>query len=360
LAGYPIEDIAHGASFEEAAWLLLHDRRPTPEQLEALRGALRRRRALPEATLDVLRAAAAVPLPPMQAMAMAAATLPLGSGAHSASDSTPSPAAELGFSDDELTLLARMPRLVSTYARLRDGLAPMTDGLADGGAAQDLLYTLGASEPSPAAVRALDTYLVTVADHGANASTFTARVVVSTGAGIFESILGALGALSGPLHGGAPGPALDLVKEIGSPERAETVLRAKLDAGERLMGFGHRVYKVRDPRAEVLSQAARRLYEDPASGADAGLYALTRHVEREAVRLLDLYKPGRRLRANVELYTALLLDGLGLGGDLFTPVFAIGRTAGWLAHGHEQRREAKLIRPRLHYTGAEGRSWPID
>ncbi|MEO1085039.1 MAG: citrate/2-methylcitrate synthase, partial [Acidobacteriota bacterium] len=348
LAGFAVEEIAPRATFEEAAWLLRHNRRPTEGELHDLRSALTDRRALPSTTLDVLRAAAADDLPPMKALTLAAATFALGGG-------PPAPEA-LGFDDVELTLLARLPRAVGTYARLRDGHPPVTTA-SDGGVAEDLLLTLTGAAPAAGAVRALDTYLVTVADHGVNASTFAARVIISTGAGTLESVLGALGALAGPLHGGAPGPALDLVREIGAPDRAESVLRKKLDAGERLMGFGHRVYKVRDPRAEVLSRAARLLYEDPSSGADAGLYALTRHVESEAVRLLDEYKPGRRLRANVELYTALLLDGLGLGGDLFTAVFAVGRTAGWLAHGHEQRRDGKLIRPRLHYVGAEGRTW---
>ncbi|MEM8996944.1 MAG: citrate/2-methylcitrate synthase [Acidobacteriota bacterium] len=348
LAGYPIEEIAPRATFEEAAYLLRHDRLPTADELGELRAALADRRSLPRTTLDVLRAAAADDLPPMRALTLAAATFALGGGR--------SAPGALGFDDAELTLLARMPRAVGTYARLRDGQPPITSAGA-GGVAEDLLFTLTGAGPAAGAVRALDTYLVTVADHGANASTFTARVILSTGAGTLESVLGALGALAGPLHGGAPGPALDLVREIGEPGRSESVLRTKLDAGERLMGFGHRVYKVRDPRAEVLSRAARLLYEDPSSGADRSLYALTRHVEDEAVRLLDEYKPGRRLRANVELYTALLLDGLGLGGDLFTAVFAVGRTAGWLAHGHEQRTDGKLIRPRLHYAGAEGRTW---
>ena len=197
-----------------------------------------------------------------------------------------------------------------------------------------------------------------MADHGLNASTFTARVIVSTGSDVLSAVVGALGALKGPLHGGAPGPALDMVLEIARPERAEAFLRAKLERGERLMGFGHRVYRVRDPRAEVLRDAAEGFF---AADGDAELYHLTHHVEQQAVALLAEYKPGRRLETNVELYTALLLHGLGLPSDLFTPVFAMGRTAGWVAHCREQRAEGRLIRPRLVYDGPEDRSWvPVE
>jgi citrate synthase len=154
--------------------------------------------------------------------------------------------------------------------------------------------------------------------------------------------------LKGPLHGGAPGPALDMVFEIGDAARAEAVLRQKFDRGERLMGFGHRVYKVRDPRADVLGAAAARMY---ARAGDAKLYDLARAVEATALKLLEEYKPGRRLKTNVEFYTALLLHGLGLDTALFTPTFAIGRIAGWTAHCFEQRAVGRLIRPQSVYVG---------
>src|SRR5581483_10880557 len=142
--------------------------------------------------------------------------------------------------------------------------------------------------------------------------------------------------------------ALDMVFEIGDPSRAEAVLRRRIESGEKLMGFGHRVYKVRDPRAEVLAAAAERLY---ARGGDAALYALARHVEATAVRLLEEYKPGRRLQTNVEFYTALLLHGLGLETPLFTPVFAMSRASGWIAHAFEQRQANRIIRPQSEYVG---------
>ena len=200
----------------------------------------------------------------------------------------------------------------------------------------------------------METYLNTVTDHGFNASTFTARVIVSTRSDLISGITGAVGALKGPLHGGAPGPALDMVFEIGTPERAEGVLREKLDRGERLMGFGHRVYRVRDPRADVLAAAAERFY---GHGGDRGLYDLARSVEATALRLLNERKPDRRLDTNVEFYTALLLHGLGFSTDLFTPLFAVGRVAGWTAHALEQLATGRLIRPESAYVGEKGRRW---
>jgi citrate synthase len=171
-------------------------------------------------------------------------------------------------------------------------------------------------------VRALETYLNTVCDHGLNASTFAARVIVSTRSDLISAVTGAVGALKGPLHGGAPGPALDMIRDIAAADRAEEVIQAKLERGERLMGFGHRVYRTRDPRADVLAAAAQQFY---ASEGDREFYALAQHVEKTALRLLARRKTSRRLDTNVEFYTALLLHGLGFSVELFTSIFAIGR-----------------------------------
>src|SRR5437899_1213381 len=200
-------------------------------------------------------------------------------------------------------------------------------------------------------VRGLDTSLSTVVAHGLNASRFTARVITSTGSDLVSAVVGAIGALKGPLHGGAPGPALDMVFEIGDAARAEEVLRRKIESGEKLMGFGHRVYKVRDPRADVLAAAAEQLL-----GGDP-LYDLAKNVERTAIRLLEEYKPGRRLQTNVEFYTPLLLHGLGLEVGLFTPTFAISRVSGWIAHAFEQRNANRIIRPQSEYVGPRDRKW---
>jgi len=282
-------------------------------------------------TETLLRDAAREQLEPMDALRMAAGTLIAHSDAEGAE-----------------VLMGSFPTIVAAYWRLLHGQEPLLPR-PELGLAANYLYMLNGSEPHEELVRGLETYLNTVIDHGLNASTFTARVIASTGSDFVSAITGAVGALKGPLHGGAPGPALDTVFEIGEASRAEAVLRGKIEAGERLMGFGHRVYKVRDPRADVLAAAAERMFT---RAGDMRLYELARVVESTALRLLEEHKPGRRLQTNVEFYTALLLHGLGLEVPLFTPTFAIGRVAGWIAHAFEQRRAGKLIRPQSHYVGA--------
>jgi citrate synthase len=343
LAGYRVEDLAPRARFEEVAYLLLHGVLPAPAEAAAFARRLAERRGLAPAVLDVLRAAVAAHVPPMDALRMAGALLSLGR----AEDPL----------DDAIAAIAAFPTIVGTYWRLRSGAEPIEVG-GDLSHAAHYLQQLSGVDPTPARVRAMDTYLNTVCDHGLNASTFAARVIVSTRADVISAITGAVGALKGPLHGGAPGPALDMVFEIGAAERAEPVIRAKLARGERIMGFGHRVYRVRDPRADVLSAAAREFYGD---GGDAELYGLARSVEATALRLLREHKPERRLATNVEFYTALLLHGLGLPTELFTPTFAVGRVAGWSAHCLEQIRDGRLIRPQSTYVGPAPRRYqPVE
>ena len=332
IAGYAVEDLAPYARFEEVAFLLLYARLPDPSELARFTQDLAGRRALPRAGFDVLRAAAAQ-APPMDVLRMAAALLSLGRQENPL--------------DDAMTAIACFPTIVGAYWRVRNGEAPVPVRPDLPHAAHYLQQVFGA-EPSAERARALETYLNTVCDHGLNASTFAARVIVSTRSDVISAITGAVGALKGPLHGGAPGPALDMVFEIGTPERAEPVIRAKLDRGERLMGFGHRIYRVRDPRADVLAQAAQRFYS---SGGDQSLYELAQQVEATALRLLRERKPERRLDTNVEFYTALLLHGLGFPSALFTPTFAVGRVVGWSAHCLEQLREGRLIRPQSAYVG---------
>ena len=349
VAGFPVEEISRLATFEEVLHLLWHDALPNIGELAYLREELARRRHLPRATLDLLRAAASEGTPPMDALRMAAGTASLQTGG------LPS-GADRAY-DDALTVTARFPTIVAAYRRLLDGEEPLEPDPHLGHAA-NYLYMLNGAVPGEGSVRALETYLNTVADHGLNASTFAARVIVSTRSDLVSAVVGALGALKGPLHGGAPGPALDVVFEIGEARRAEPVLREKLGREERLMGFGHRVYKVRDPRADVLASAAELLY---ATDGDEALYALALEVEETALNLLAEYKPGRNLQTNVEFYTALLLHGLGLPTELFTPTFAVGRVAGWTAHCFEQLERGRLIRPQSEYVGAREREWiPIE
>lgn len=214
--------------------------------------------------------------------------------------------------------------------------------------ADDYLRMATGGQLEPAKARALDHYLVTVSDHGMNASTFTARVIASTGSDLVSATVGAVGALKGPLHGGAPGPVLDMLDAIGAPNNAERWLTHELEAGRRIMGMGHRIYRVRDPRAAVLEQAIEEL---EAAGVSTGRLTLARAVERAAAQLLRAKYPGRSLQANVEFYTAVLLDTVGLPRGAFAPTFAVARMAGWCAHVAEQRSVGKLIRPASKYTG---------
>jgi citrate synthase len=214
--------------------------------------------------------------------------------------------------------------------------------------AADVLRMLSGVEAAPASVAALNAYWCTVVDHGMNASTFTARVVTSTGSDAISAVVAALGALKGPLHGGAPGPVLDMLDAIGDPSQARTWLEQELGGGRRIMGMGHRIYRVRDPRAAALERAIRKL---EASGVPARRLPLARVVEREAERLLAERHPNRPLRANVEFYTAVLLDAVQVPRSLFTPMFAASRVAGWCAHIDEQRAVGRLIRPASTYVG---------
>ena len=355
IAGFALEEIAERASFEEVLHLLWYDSLPGAERLAAFTEDLASRRRLPEATWSLLRSAAAERRSPMDALRMAAGAFELGSGG--GEDGPLTGRAPEGVSDEAfeqaMTAVSRTPTVVAAYYRLLGGEEPVEPD-SELSHAANYLYMLNGEQPTPEQSQALETYLNTVCDHGMNASTFAARVIVSTRSDVVSAVLGAVGALKGPLHGGAPGPALDVVFEIGELQRAEPVLRQKLERGERLMGFGHRIYKVRDPRADVLARAAERLYE---TDADKDLYELARGVEKTAIRLLEEYNPGRKLDTNVEFYTALLLHGLDLPTEVFTPTFAVGRSAGWTAHCFEQMIQDRLIRPQSEYTETGGRRW---
>ena len=228
--------------------------------------------------------------------------------------------------------------------RRKAGLAPLAPDPSAGHAA-DLLRMIGGRAPGAGQAAALDAYLVTVIDHGLNASTFAARVTASTRAGLVSAALAGLSALKGPLHGGAPGPVIDMLDAIGVASHARAWLDAALDRGDRLMGFGHRVYRVRDPRADALKAAIRRL------GVDEGRLALGEAVEAAALEILRARKPDRPLETNVEFYTALLLEALAIPPSAFTCIFAAGRVAGWTAHAWEQIATGRLIRPRSVYVG---------
>jgi len=355
IGGFALEELAPNATYEEVLHLLWHDRLPTTAECHALQRQLADARELPAGTYETLQRAAHAGAPAMDGLRMGVAMLSLA-------DPDPTDASTGAQLRRAVSLVARFPTLVATYWRLVRGERPLDPDPRLPHAA-NYFYMLTGEVPDAAVVRALETYLNTVVDHGMNASTFTARVITSTGSDMVSALAGAVGALKGPLHGGAPGPALDMVFEIQARAQrsgrslaieAESLIRGTIEAGGRIMGFGHRVYKVRDPRADVLGAAATRLFE---RAGDLRLYEDARIVEEVALRVLHTLKPDRRLETNVEYYTALLLHGIGMESALFTPTFAVGRAGGWTAHVLEQAAQNRLIRPSSVYVGGRDGHW---
>lgn len=323
ICGHSLDELAGRTSFEEMAEMMLGGLLPEARGVPAALGAARRE------LFETIVADASLPsaLGPVEQMRALTALIPDGEDAATV-----------------LKLLAAPAVFTPAVLRMAKGLAPIAPDPTLSQAA-DTLRMLTDRAPTPEQAAALDTYLVTVADHGLNASTFAARVVASTRAGLVSAVIAGIGALKGPLHGGAPGPVIEMLDAIGAPQNARPWLEAALDRGDRLMGFGHRIYRVRDPRADALKGALRQL------GADAGRLALAEAVEQAALAILRERKPGRTLETNVEFYTALLLEALGFPPEAFTCVFALGRTTGWLAHAREQIAGGKLIRPQSVYVG---------
>ena len=327
--GYNIHDLAGNVSFEEVAHLLWFGHLPNATELADLKAQLAAERTIPEPVAHVINALPAT-TEPMDALRTAVSAW----GAVSVKGK---PTIE-----QAIAVTARFPLFLAAFHRQRNGQDTL-ESRPELDHAANYLYLLSGQTPSEQHVRALNAYLVLLADHGMNASTFTARVVASTESDIASSVVAALGALKGPLHGGAPSKVLDMLQAIGTPERAESWLRDAMARDQRIMGFGHRVYKTEDPRAEELRDMARI-----ASPQD---FALARRVEELTVALLEEQKPGRRLYTNVEFYSAGLLSSVGLTGDLFTPAFALSRVSGWTAHILEQVGDNRLIRPDADYTG---------
>lgn len=330
--GYNIHDLARNTSFEEVAYLLWYGQLPNQAQLAGLRAQLAAQRTLPTSVMRVLRTLpdTAEPMDMLRTVA----------SAWGAGTITGKPTVE-----QAIALSARFPVFLAAFQRLRNGQEPL-ESRPELGHAANYLYLLTGKVPEQQHVQALDAYLVLLADHGMNASTFTARVVASTESDIVSATVAAVGALKGPLHGGAPSKVQDMLNAIGTVENAEPWIRHAISSGERLMGFGHRVYKTYDPRAEELRELARL--------ADPQEFVLAQRVEEVALALLEEEKPGRHLYTNVEFYSAVLLASVGLPGDLFTPTFAVSRVAGWTAHILEQVGNNRLIRPDADYTGPIG------
>src|SRR5580658_679170 len=328
IRGYSVEELAGHSTYEAAARLLLDGFFDNlPADLAPALGAARADVFAHVAALD----ATLLALTPMEAMRALTARLADGD--------------DLGTA---LRLIAAPAVFTTAVVRRQAGAAALAPDPALSHAA-DILRMLRGTPASEAEVKAFETYLVTVIDHGLNASTFTARVIASTQAGLASAVLGGISALKGPLHGGAPGPVIEMLDGIGAPGRARAWIEAALDRGDRLMGFGHRVYKVRDPRADALKKAVRTLGER--SDAPPGRLAFAEAVEQAALAILKDRKSNRSLQTNVEFYTALLLEALAFPPSAFTCAFAMGRVTGWIAHAREQLAAGRLIRPQSRYVG---------
>ena len=333
LRGYDVGEFSGKVTFEEVAYLLWNGALPTRAEYDTLHTEMSAARALPApvmAALEVL----AVHAEGMHILRMGAAMLSI--------DDTDIDSLDLaGAKRRAARLQAQMSAIVAHTWRIKHNL-PIVPPKPEHGLAEGFLYMLEGQVPDPARVAGLNAYMVAVSEHGLNVSTFCARVAISTDSDMVSALTAAVGALKGPKHGGVPGPVLDMLREIGTPDQTDAFIRAEMAAGRRIMGFGHRIYKVRDPRAALLSAAAEKM---AALTGDYDLLNLTKSVEQTTVEVLSELKPGRELYANVELYAALILHAVGVPSEIFTPVFAIGRTAGWTAHMIEQLDGNRIIRP---------------
>lgn len=338
---YDATELARERSLEDVWYLMFEGALPSPRERAAFDERVRPLRRIPPEVVEVLPsiAAAGETFAPLDALRTAMSHVAAATGMRPSLDLTQ---AELRA--DAERACAVIPTLIMALWRLRQGLAPL-DPHPELGYAANYLYLRTGEAPDPALARAIEQYLITTIDHGFNASTFTARVVTSTGADLGAAVVAAIGALSGPLHGGAPSRALDLLEEIGRPERADEIVRAKVARGDRIMGFGHRVYKTDDPRSVLLREAAQRLGGERA--------ALARDVERTVVDVLAELKPDRQLYTNVEFYAGVVMDSVGLPPELFTPTFASSRVIGWCANILEQAADNRIIRPSARYVGPQ-------
>ncbi len=341
--GYTINELAETATFEEVAHLLWVGHLPTTTELRSLQENLAGQRELPSAVMTAIQALPTT-TEPMDVLRTAISAY--GAAANMQGKPT---------LDQAVALTARFPTILAAFQRYRTGQTPIAPR-RDLGHAANYLYMLTGQEPEERHVRSLDSYLILLADHGMNASTFTARVIASTEADLCSAITGALGALKGPLHGGAPALVLKMLQEIGTLENVRPWIVNTLDHGGRIMGIGHRIYRTYDPRAEILREMARR-------AATPEFFALAQATEQTALDELHSRKSDRskRLWTNVEFYSAAVLHSVGLPGDLFTPTFGVARVAGWTAHVLEQMQNSRLMRPQSDYIGPTGKKFvPIE
>lgn len=336
--GFDVRTLVPGIPYESIVHLLLYGDPPaidpSPEVVLALRAG-----RVPRATADRVVDALPAHLPPLEALRTILSSLGDGTFGYP-------PTLDEGF-----RLIAQTPVLLSRFVRrsLGEEAVPPRPELSH---AANYLWMLTAAEPTPERVRALEGYLCLLADHGMNASTFALRVAISTQSDLISAATAALATLKGPLHGGAPSRVSEMLDAIGTPDHAEEWISERLRRKELLFGFGHRAYKTEDPRGLVLHKIAR-------SVADRARFELAEAVERAALAALRKARPEARLFTNVEYYSAVVLEAVGLPREMFTPTFAVARTAGWTAHALEQAADNRLIRPDVEYVGpAKGRAWP--
>ncbi len=343
--GYNIKDLAENASFEEVTYLLWYDKLPTESELEEFKAGLAAERAIRPEVINLLKS--------LPAGAHPMAVLRTAISARGAFDPDAEDTSEDAVRAKGRSLLAAMPTIVAAWERIRNGKEPVAPR-ADLDHAANFLYMMTGEEPDETAVNAVDTYLILLADHGMNASTFSARVTTSTLSDVYSAITTALGTLKGPAHGGANQKAMEQFQEIGEPENVDSWFDEAQAEGRRIMGIGHRVYKTEDPRATILRERAKKLSEMGDSGK---WYEIACRLE-ECARADDFFIE-RSLYANVDYYSAVVLYQAGIPVDQFTCLFAMSRIAGWMAHVIEQWADNRLIRPRAEYVGPVDLEWTL-
>lgn len=336
---YDATELARKRSFEDVWQLLFDGELPDAGSGPRLSDEVAQLAELPAQVLELLpRLASASPAaPPLDQLRTAVSLLGAVEGMRSTRELDPAEVRR-----DALRIVAALPALAASLYRLGKGSEPVAPD-PDLGVAANYLYMLTGERPDAERARAVERYLVLTIDHGLNASTFTARVVASTGADVAAAVTAAIGALSGPLHGGAPSRALDTLDAIGTPERAEEFIRAAVASGDRIMGFGHRVYRTLDPRSELMKETARDL--------GGPLVFFAEQVEETVVRVLHDMKPDRQLYTNVEFFAGVVMELSGIPREMFTPTFAVSRAIGWGAHILEQVADNRIIRPSSRYVG---------
>ncbi|MEU6850193.1 citrate synthase/methylcitrate synthase [Actinacidiphila alni] len=343
---YSAVELADSRGFEDVWHLMFHGTLPDAAERAAFTARTAALRHLPADVADALPAIArgSVLSGPLAGLRTALSLTGASAGFRPLYDIAPDRRRA-----DALAACAVVPTLLTALYRLGQGLVPV-EPRDDLPYAANYLYMLTGEEPDPVRARAIERYLISTVDHGFNASTFTARVIASTGADLAACLVGAIGALSGPLHGGAPSRALDTLDAIGSPDRIDGWLREHIEAGDRIMGFGHPVYRTEDPRSRMLKGIARGF------GGDLVDFAV--QVEARAEALLAELKPGRELHINVEFYAGVVMELCGLPREMFTPTFAAARVVGWSANILEQAEDSKIIRPSARYVGPPPRAVP--